>query len=108
MDFELPEELRMLKATVRRFVDTEMIPVEKDTCILEEMKPHYQEHFEKRAKELGIWQCDVPVEYGGGGMSVLARVVLWEEFSRTTALPARGEGITGPRLAGPSTRSRAR
>ena len=96
MDFELPEELRMLKDTVRRFVDNELIPVEKDTCILEEMKPHYQEHFEKRAKELGIWQFDVPVEYGGGGMSVLARAVMWEEFSRTTALPARGEGITGP------------
>jgi acyl-CoA dehydrogenase len=96
MDFELPEELRMLKATVRRFVDSELIPVEKDTCVLEEMKPHYQERFEKRAKELGIWQFDVPVEYGGGGMSVLARAVMWEEFSRTTALPARGEGITGP------------
>jgi acyl-CoA dehydrogenase len=96
MNFELPEELRMLKDTVRRFVDNELIPVEKDTCILEEMKPQYQEHFEKRAKELGIWQFDVPVEYGGGGMSVLARTVMWEEFSRTTALPARGEGITGP------------
>ncbi len=74
----------MLKATVRRFVDNELIPVEKDTCILEEMKPDYQEHFEKRAKELGIWQFDVPVEYGGGGMSILARAIVWEEFSRTT------------------------
>jgi acyl-CoA dehydrogenase len=96
MDFELPEELRILKATVRRFVDNELIPVEKDTCILEEMKPEYQERFEQRAKELGIWQFDVPVEYGGGGMSVLARAVVWEEMSRTVALPARGEGITGP------------
>ena len=96
MDFDLPEELKMLKDTVRRFVDKELIPVEKDTCILEEMKPHYQEHFEKRAKELGIWQYDVPVEYGGSGMPILARVVLWEEFSRSVGLPARGDGITGP------------
>src|SRR6185295_8472964 len=96
MDFELPEELRILKATVRRFVDNELIPVERDTCILEEMKPDYLERFERRAKELGIWQFDVPVEYGGGGMSILARAVMWEEMSRTTALPARGDGITGP------------
>ena len=26
MDYELPEELRMLKETVRRFVDREIIP----------------------------------------------------------------------------------
>ena len=28
MDFELPEELRLLKQTVRTFVDRELIPVE--------------------------------------------------------------------------------
>src|SRR6266508_4400544 len=96
MDFELPEELRILKAGLRRFVDNELIPVERETTVLEEMKPEYLAHFEKRAKELGIWQLDVPEEYGGGGMSVLARAVVWEELSRTVALPARGDGITGP------------
>ena len=29
MNFELPEEIRMLKETVRRFVDKEMIPIER-------------------------------------------------------------------------------
>jgi acyl-CoA dehydrogenase len=100
MNFELPEELRILKATLRRFVDNELIPVEKETCILEEMKPEYRTRFEQRAKELGIWQLEVPVEYGGQGMSVLARAVVWEELSRTTALPARGDGITGPSARG--------
>ena len=28
MDFELPEEIRLLKETVRRFVDEELIPIE--------------------------------------------------------------------------------
>jgi acyl-CoA dehydrogenase len=100
MDFELPEELRILKAGLRRFVDNELIPVERETCVLEEMKPEYQARFEQRAKELGIWQLDVPAEYGGQGMSVLARAVVWEELSRTTALPARGDGITGPSARG--------
>ena len=28
MDFNLPEELQMLKDTVRKFVDKELIPIE--------------------------------------------------------------------------------
>ena len=31
MDFELPEELRLLKDNVRRFVDKELIPLERET-----------------------------------------------------------------------------
>ena len=100
MDFELPEELRILKAGLRRFVDSELIPIERHTTDGEYIKPDYLERFEKRAKELGIWQLDVPEEYGGGGMSVLARAVVWEELSRTIAIPARGEGITGPSARG--------
>src|SRR5215831_12915706 len=90
MDFELPEELRILKATLRRFVDNELIPIERETTNGEQLKPEYLERFERRANELGIWQLDVPTEYGGGGMSILARAVVWEELSRTIAIPARG------------------
>src|SRR5438046_396370 len=100
MDFELPEELRVLKATLRRFVDNELIPIERKTTDGEQIKPNYLSRFENRAKALGIWQLDVPTEYGGGGMSTLARAVVWEELSRTIALPARGEGITGPSARG--------
>jgi acyl-CoA dehydrogenase len=100
MDFELPEELRLLKAILRRFVDNELIPIERKSTDGEQIKPEYLKRFEGRAKELGIWQLDVPTEYGGGGMSVLARVVVWEELSRTVAIPARGDGITGPSARG--------
>jgi acyl-CoA dehydrogenase len=96
MDFELPEELRILKAGLRRFVDNELIPIERQTTEGEYIKPDYLQRFQQRAKELGIWQLEVPEEYGGGGMSVLACAVVWEELSRTIAIPARGEGITGP------------
>ena len=30
MDFDLPEELQLLKRTVRRFVDNELIPLERE------------------------------------------------------------------------------
>jgi acyl-CoA dehydrogenase len=96
MNFELPEELRILKAGLRRFVNQELIPIERQSTDGERLKPEYRARFEQRAKELGIWQLDVPEEYGGGGMSILARAVVGEELSRTIAIPARGDGITGP------------
>src|SRR5262249_22810532 len=98
MDFELPEELRMFKETLRRFVNSELIPVERHTVTTEgeEIKPEYLERFQKRAKDLGIWMMEVPEEYGGPGLSLLQRTIVIEELSRSIALPARGEGITGP------------
>jgi acyl-CoA dehydrogenase len=98
MDFELPEELRMLKATLRRFVNNELIPIERQTVTTEgeEIKPEFLARFEQRAKDLGIWMIEVPEEYGGAGIGQLGRAVVIEELSRTIALPARGEGITGP------------
>ena len=37
MDFNLPEELQMLKDTVRKFVDKELIPVEMHTIEIMEL-----------------------------------------------------------------------
>jgi len=98
MDFELPEELRIFKGALRRFVDNELIPVERHASTDEEkLKPEYYERFCKRAKDLGFWMMDVPEEYGGPGLSILARTIVEEELSRSCALPARGSGgITGP------------
>jgi acyl-CoA dehydrogenase len=100
MDFELPEELQLLKSNLRRFVDSELIPVERETCAGERLKPHYKAAFELRAKDLGIWMMDVPEAYGGLGLGVLPRAVVWEELARTIAIPARSEGIMGPGVRG--------
>jgi acyl-CoA dehydrogenase len=98
MDFELPEELRIFKDSLRRFVDSELIPIERQTTTEgEKLKPEYYAQFSKRAKDLGFWMMDVPEEYGGPGLSTLAKTVVEQELSRTIALPARGAGgVTGP------------
>ena len=99
MDFELPEELRIFQQALRRFVDAEMIPIERQTTLEggEKLKPEYYERFCQRAKDLGFWMMDIPEEYGGAGFSVLARSIVETELSRSIALPARGMGhITGP------------
>jgi acyl-CoA dehydrogenase len=98
MDFDLPEELQMLKDTVRKFVDKELIPIEMHTIENMELKPDIRERLEKKTKDMGLWMFDVPEEYGGGGLGSLAQVLVWEELSRTVALPSRGQGIFGPEV----------
>ena len=99
MDYELPEELRMLKETVRRFVDREIIPIEREAYQGHTLKPDVRTRLEDKAKEIGLWQFDVPEEYGGLGMGLLAKCVVWEEMGRTIAIPTRGGSVFGPAVS---------
>ncbi|HEY1362734.1 MAG TPA: acyl-CoA dehydrogenase [Xanthobacteraceae bacterium] len=96
MDFELPEDLRMLKRTVADFVDRELIPIEQTTMDGPVMRPEIRAQLERKARELGLWLLNVPVEHGGQGLGLLGMAVVWEELARTIALPPRGPLIFGP------------
>ena len=108
MDFELPEELRLFKELLRRFVNTELIPVERDTLEGEELKPQYRERFIASAKALGIWMMEVPEEYGGGACRC------WGAASSPRSSRARSRCRRAAKAsparpcAASSTRSRAR
>ncbi|MEE2995678.1 MAG: acyl-CoA dehydrogenase family protein [Pseudomonadota bacterium] len=96
MDYQLPEELRMLQETVRRFVDRELIPIEQDSMDGPKLKAEVQKELEEKAKAIGLWLFDVPEEYGGQGLGLLARSIVWTELARTIALPTRNVNIFGP------------
>src|SRR5437763_2019079 len=96
MDFELPEDIRLLRDTVRKFVDRELIPIEMHSMEGPELKPEIKKSLEGKARELGLWQLDTPAEFGGQGLSLLALAVVWEEVHRSIALPNRGDGVFGP------------
>src|SRR5260370_39639074 len=96
MDFNLPEELQMLKDTLRKFVDKELIPVEMHTIENMELKPDIRARLEKKTKEMGLWMFDVPEEYGGGGLGSLAQGLGGGELGRTGGLPSEGRGICRP------------
>jgi len=98
MDFQLPEELRILKRVVRRFVDDEMIPLEGKSLDGGMIKPDIKADLDEKAQALGLWLIDVPEEFGGQGLGLLARSVVWEELGRTVALPTRGASIIGPEV----------
>jgi acyl-CoA dehydrogenase len=81
--WELPEELVMLRDTVRRFMDAHVHPLEAkldhDTVGL----PREQlVELQTRARALGLWSLQTPEEYGGAGLSVLGQVVVAEESAK--------------------------
>jgi acyl-CoA dehydrogenase len=96
MDFQLPEELVMLKQQLRKFVDHEIIPIERDAYEGHELKADVRELLEGKMRNMGYWHISTPEEYGGMGLGLLARAVIWEEMGRTIALPARKAQIFGP------------
>jgi acyl-CoA dehydrogenase len=96
MDFELPEELRLLKDNVRRFVDRELIPLEREVVNDVAAQKALPERLRDKVEGLGLWLFDVPEELGGLGLGMMAKVIVWSEVSRTTALPARYLTIFGP------------
>ena len=97
MDFNLPEELQLLKDTVRRFVEKELIPLEREFRPEgEEMPERLLKPLQEKVKAMGLWMLDVPEEYGGAGLDLLARCVIQEEIGRTAALPFRGNPLFGP------------
>ncbi len=99
LNFDLPEEIRMLRETVRKFVDRELIPIERTARAHDKLKPEVRAQLTAKAEALGLMGYDVPREYGGLGMGLVAKVTVWAELSRSIALPPRGVEIFGPNVS---------
>ena len=87
--FELPEEHRMLQDLVAKFIDRDVIPLEKGVLAREMsgqtsgLPPDEEERLLGNCKELGLWGLDVPEEYGGANLPYAALVGVYEEQGRT-------------------------
>ena len=101
--WELPEELRMLRDTIREFVQKEVQPAEygldPDTFELpaERLAP-----LQQKAKSLGLWCIESPAKYGGAGLNLLAQCIVVEEAAKCKMgqyFPAAGAfGIDPPNI----------
>ena len=99
MDFDLPEETQMLKDVARRFVDSELMPLERSLPDRANSFDLPQEVFDALAvkvKELGLWAPEAPADVGGAGLGPLDSCVLTEEVHRCTA----GRGLFTSRFPG--------
>jgi acyl-CoA dehydrogenase len=84
MDFTLPEKVRDLIALVRRFVDEEVLAVER--IVLERGFCAAESEIERlrsRVREMGLLAPHMPREWGGGGLAFLDLAPVSEVLGRS-------------------------
>jgi acyl-CoA dehydrogenase len=82
VSFEITEEQKMLQKMAREFTAKEIIPVAAEY----DEKAIFPEDIFHKARELGIVNMNIPMEYGGVGATALDEVIVAEEL---------GYGCTG-------------
>jgi alkylation response protein AidB-like acyl-CoA dehydrogenase len=78
MDFELTDELKMLKDMAYKFAQAEFSALSHE-CDREEK---YTPEIRKKAAENGLIGAWIPEEYGGAGAGFLGNAIITEELSR--------------------------
>ncbi len=100
--FELSEEHRMLQDLVAKFIDRDVIPLEKAVLAREMSGQKSALTAEEEAtllgkcRELGLWGLDVPEEFGGANLPTVA---LDRRLRRT------GPHLLHPSLSHPTVRT---
>ncbi|MGE8688077.1 MAG: acyl-CoA dehydrogenase family protein [Achromobacter sp.] len=92
MDFELPESSRMVRDTVARFVQEELVPHEAliirreaergfaDTALI---PPELEASLQEKARNIGLWGIDVPEEFGGQDLGMLTKCLVIEQLKNS-------------------------
>lgn len=78
MDFEHSEEQEMLRKTVRKFVDDEIMPHIK----VWDTEGHFPGSIWQRLADLGLMGVCIPEAYGGSGMDYNSLAIVCEELER--------------------------
>jgi len=81
--WELPEDLRLIRDTAKRFMETEVKAAE-DTVEHDayELPQALLAPLQKKARDIGLWCVRSPEEFGGAGLSLLGQAVVAEEAAR--------------------------
>jgi alkylation response protein AidB-like acyl-CoA dehydrogenase len=91
MDFEIPEELKMVQSMVRDFVTEQLKPLERivlgRAADLSDATMYLPLEKERglmgMVKDLGLWGVGIPEELGGIGLSTLGNCLIEEELAQT-------------------------
>jgi acyl-CoA dehydrogenase len=81
MDYEIPENLRMIQETIRRFVNQDLEPISQKV----EEEDHIPEGIVQKMRELGLFGLSIPEEYGGLALGTLGECLVYEELTKTNA-----------------------
>ena len=78
MNFELTEEMKMLKEMAYKFAVSEIKPVSQECDEHEKYTPEIR----KKAAENGLVGAWIPEQYGGSGAGILGNAIITEEISK--------------------------
>lgn len=78
MDFQLSDEQRLYRDTLRSFVDREIVPVARDW----EHEGRYPSEIVEGMRKLGLFGLVVPEEYGGLAADTVSFALTFEEIAR--------------------------
>ena len=83
MDFSLTDEQQLIVETTRRFVQSEIVPLEDhldpDAGALD---PQDHDRLVDKTKSMGFYGLDIPEEYGGPGLDTTTRALMAIEMSQ--------------------------
>jgi acyl-CoA dehydrogenase len=79
MDFQLDEDIIVLKNNIKDFVKNEVEPYAKQ---IEEENNIPHDLLEK-TREMGLFSLSIPEEYGGLGIGMVGKCALYEEIGKT-------------------------
>lgn len=81
VDFEIPADVKALRARVAAFIDDEVTPVEDQVGT----RPFFDivGELQAKARAVGLWCPFVPTEYGGMGLGHLANAIVQIEVGRS-------------------------
>ena len=72
MDYEIPENLRMMTDTVRRFVKQDLEPISRQV----EEEDRIPEDVVRKMRKLGLFGLAIPEDFGGLGLGCLGECLL--------------------------------
>ena len=78
-NFGIPEEIRIMKETTRKFVEKELDPAWKEV----EEREVIPERLVEMMKQQGYFGLTIPVEYGGSGLGNYPYCLITEELAKT-------------------------
>jgi acyl-CoA dehydrogenase len=78
MDYEIPEEVKIIVHATKEFVKRELDPIADKV----EQEGRIPERIIQKMKELGYFGLRIPEDFGGGGLSTLGYVMVLEELSK--------------------------
>ena len=86
VDFRISDEQKLIIDNVRRLIREEIRPLEEELDPdAFSLPPTEKDRLVSMVKEMGLYQMDVPTEYGGPGIDLVTRTLVAEELSQHRA-----------------------